>query len=84
MPLDRGMLFVFERPSRQCMWMKDMKFNLDMIWLSPSRKVLRILKDVSPDSYPKGFCADDTSYVIELNSGASDKLGLRVGDYTEL
>jgi uncharacterized membrane protein (UPF0127 family) len=84
MPAGKGMLFVFERPERQCMWMKDMKFSLDMIWLSPDRKVLRILKNVSPDSYPEVFCADDTSYVIELNSGVGDKLGLHLGDYTEL
>ncbi|HEX5456143.1 MAG TPA: DUF192 domain-containing protein [Candidatus Saccharimonadales bacterium] len=84
MPMDKGMLFVFERPGRQCMWMKDMNFSLDMIWLSPDRRVLRIVRNLSPDSYPKSFCADDTSYVIELNSGVSDQLGLRIGDYTEL
>jgi uncharacterized membrane protein (UPF0127 family) len=84
MPANRGMLFAFERPATQCMWMKDMEFNLDMIWLSPDRKILRILKDISPASYPKSFCADATSYVVELNSGTSDKLGLHIGDYTEL
>lgn len=84
MPADKGMLFVFERPGRQCMWMKDMKFNLDMIWLGPDRSVQKILKNISPASYPESYCADYTSYVIELDAGTSDMLGLHLGDYTEL
>lgn len=74
-----GMLFVFDSPAKQCIWMKDMKFNLDIVWLDESKKVTKIEKDVRPDTYPASFCADNTKYVIELNAGDAAKLGMSTG-----
>ncbi len=75
-----GMLFVFTTPRQQCIWMKDMKFNLDIIWLDETKKINKIEQNVSPATYPSSFCADNTKYVIELNSGDIAKLQLNVGD----
>ncbi len=30
---DQGMLFVFEQPGMHSFWMKDMKFDIDIIWI---------------------------------------------------
>jgi uncharacterized membrane protein (UPF0127 family) len=59
--------------------MQGMKFSLDIIWLNSDKEVLKIEKGVSPQTYPKQFCAERTQYVIELNSGSADALGLLVG-----
>jgi uncharacterized membrane protein (UPF0127 family) len=75
----KGMLFIFDRTAEQCMWMKDMKFDLDMLWLNEQKEIIKIERQVPPSSYPSSLCAQDTKYVIELNSGAANRAGLSVG-----
>jgi uncharacterized membrane protein (UPF0127 family) len=79
LPEDQGMLFIFDEAVKQCFWMKDMKFNIDMIWTDKQRKILKIEENVSPDTYPTSFCADNTKYVLEFNQGFAAKYGLKVG-----
>lgn len=76
---DKGMLFAFDRAEEQCFWMKDMRFNLDMIWLNEEKTVIKTMQDVSPDTYPDQFCADNAKYVLEFTSGFADKYGLKPG-----
>lgn len=77
---NNGMLFVFEAPSEQCFWMKDMRFDLDIIWTDESKRINKIEKNVSPSSYPESFCAAETKYVLEFNAGFAELYGLKVGD----
>lgn len=42
-----GMLFLFDRPGVQNFWMKDMKFPLDMIWISGGQ-VVGFVQDAVP------------------------------------
>lgn len=75
-----GMLFVFDTPDTHGIWMKDMKFPIDIVWLDESKRVVSIEKSVSPDSYPEIFKPTEPSlYVIELNSGASHGYGIGIG-----
>ena len=80
LPANSGMLFVFESPGEQCFWMKDMRFDLDIIWTNDAKHIVKIEPDVSPDTYPKSFCGDDTLYVLEFDAGFAVKHGLKVGD----
>lgn len=66
------------------MWMKNMKFSIDMVWVNGQNKITKIEKNVTPGTYPQTFCADNTSYVLELNSGAATKAGLSVGQRLSL
>jgi len=81
MPADHGMLFVFSgTPQKQCFWMRDMNFPLDIIWLGPDKQVVHIEQNVSPDTYPHSFCSSEPAqYVIELNAGAVAATGIHVG-----
>jgi uncharacterized membrane protein (UPF0127 family) len=83
MPLNRGMLFEFDQPGRQCMWMKDMRFDLDMIWLDTDGKVTHVAQRVDPESYPKSFCGEG-KYVIEVNAGVYKLTGLHRQSQLEL
>jgi uncharacterized protein len=74
-----GMLFVFEQPDDQCIWMKDMRFSIDIVWLDEMKAIKKIEPNVSPETYPASFCQDGTKYVMELNSGEAEKLGLQIG-----
>lgn len=77
---DRGMLFVFPGDGTQCIWMKDMRFSLDIMWLDGEKRVVHIERDVSPDTYPQQFCPEKSArYVIELNAGEVEHAGLKVG-----
>lgn len=82
---DEGMLFVFQDTSEHCMWMKDMRFSIDMIWLDGTKRVVHMAKNVSPRTYPKNFCSQwPSKYVLETAAGKSEELGLRRGQQVQL
>lgn len=78
LPENHGMLFVFNKLGQQCMWMKDMRFNLDMLWLDEKGKVTALQQNLSPSSYPHSFCATG-KYVLEVRAGYAAKYGLVIG-----
>lgn len=76
-----GMLFVFDEPEDNCIWMKGMKFNLDIIWLNDQKEIIALENDVSPNTFPKTFCPNGSSkYVIELNGGEIIKSNYELKD----
>ncbi len=81
----QGMLFVFDEPEAACMWMKDMKFSLDIIWLDADKTITKIEENVSPDTYPKFFCANQPAkYVIEVNAGVAKQADLKLDQQLKL
>ena len=85
MEATQGMLFIFDQPDKQCMWMKDMYISLDMIWLDADKRITKIEYGVSPETYPKSFCGgSQDKYVIELLENVANKANLRVGDQLNL
>lgn len=84
LPENSGMVFVFDQPATRCMWMKDMKFSLDIVWIDDNKSIIKVLKDVRPETFPTSFCTPDTRYVLEVNNGVMDRLGIGVGDSLQL
>lgn len=77
---NEGMIFVFEKPDNYGFWMKDMTFPIDIVWFDKDRKVVHIENSLSPESYPKTFYPGaDSLYVLEISSGLSKKMGLKIG-----
>ena len=77
LPQKEGMLFDFGVEGFRCMWMKDMNFALDMIWLNDQKTVVHIEEDVTPDTFPDRFCSEyPARYVLEVNSGVATSAGL--------
>lgn len=75
-----GMLFVFKTNDYYCFWMKDTKIPLDIIWLDENKTVVDIRTNVQPDSYPEAFCPGQKArYVLELNAGSVNDLGIVFG-----
>lgn len=80
MPDNHGMLFIIPKASIACFWMKDMRYNLDIIWLDNSKRIAKIEPNLSVDSYPQSYCsANPTAYVLELNAGQTVAKHLQVG-----
>jgi len=83
LPQDQGMLFLFRREEPRAFWMKNTRIPLDIIYLNKDFTVVDIIKNAKPCrssrcvSYPSKH---PTQYVLELNGGMSDQLGLVVGD----
>lgn len=74
-----GMLFVYERPQPVAFWMKNTMIPLDMLFADETGVVQRIHRMAVPystDSIPGG---DGIQYVLEINGGLSDTLGLSEG-----
>ncbi len=77
-----GMLFVFPSAGRPMIWMKNMKFPLDIIWLNQWIIVDKVesapLAGQNPEvSYlPEA----DADMVLEVPAGTMQKHGLKLGD----
>jgi uncharacterized membrane protein (UPF0127 family) len=83
MPEDQGMLFIFEQPSTACFWMKDMRFDLDILWFDEGGKLVYQRHNLSPQTYPESYCPPALAkYVVELTAGSAGRLG--VGDDSRL
>ncbi len=77
---NRGMLFVYDQAQKQCFWMKDMKFAIDILWVGSDKQVLHIEENVQPNTYPKQFCPEVMAkYVLEINAGLVDKKNIKTG-----
>ncbi len=80
LPAKTGMIFEFDTPGTYCFWMKDMHFNIDMVWLDSSSKVIKTQQNAIPESYPSMFCPPtDASWVLELPAGTVKVRHIDVG-----
>ncbi len=78
---NHGMLFDFQQDGDWRIWMLQMRFPIDIVWLNADKKVVAVKADATPGSYPEVFHADQQNrYVIELNAGDVYRLGLQAGD----
>jgi uncharacterized membrane protein (UPF0127 family) len=84
LPASQGMLFIFDQVGTECMWMKDMKFSIDILWLDAHKTVTKVVTDISPETYPMQYCAENTAFVIEVAAGVSNTPGLQVGSRINL
>ena len=80
MPVDQGLLFVFEYQGIYEFWMKDMLFPLDIIWINEDKTVAGISSDLAPETYPETFISpNEVKYVLEVNAGRAATLGIATG-----
>lgn len=82
---DEGMLFVFGSDAKYPFWMKDMRFPIDILWLSRGGKVVDIRENISPEMYPEVFTPNALArYVLELPAGFVRENNVNVGDIVRL
>jgi len=79
-----GLLFVFDKKDFHGIWMKEMNFPIDIIWLDEEFRVTDIKSAATPDSYPEVFKPKTKSlYVLEVNSGEVFESEIKIGDKLE-
>ena len=78
---DEGMLFVFPKDGQYAFWMKDMRFAIDIVWISYSEEIVDVEEKVSPETYPTVFTPRRPArYVLELPSGFVEEHDVTIGD----
>ncbi|OGH08880.1 MAG: hypothetical protein A2152_02715 [Candidatus Levybacteria bacterium RBG_16_35_6] len=83
-PNNQGMLFSFGKQGYYSFWMKDMKFPIDIIYIS-NDKIVTIYPNVMPPKKGQGSpplynptAPSDT--VLEINANLSKKYNFKTGD----
>ncbi len=79
LPPDHGMIFPYDPPQPVGFWMKDTLIPLDMIFIAPGGRILRIEQAV-PLSLEPVASGEAVEAVLELNGGRSTELGIAAGD----
>ena len=78
-----GMLFVFDEIKKHSMWMPDMKFPLDVIWLDETLSVVHISYGLQPcedrRTCPSRNSVYACKYAIEVNEGEAAIYGFMNG-----
>lgn len=81
LPDDIVKLFLFESSALHGIWMKDMNYAIDIIWVDEALSIVHIEKAVSPDTYPTSFIPDvPARYVIEAAAGFATTHAIKKGD----
>jgi uncharacterized protein len=79
MPLNQGMLFVYEAPRRVGFWMKNTLIPLDMVFADATGTVTRVHANAVPGDLKPIDGGDGVQYVLEINGGLAGKLGIAPG-----
>jgi uncharacterized membrane protein (UPF0127 family) len=76
-----GMLFVYGQPQPIGIWMKDMRFSLDILWIRGGR-VVYIEKSAPPlvPVGPERVYTATADLVLEVPAGFATQQQIRVGD----
>jgi hypothetical protein len=83
---NQGMIFIFDKEDRYGFWMKNMRFPLDIIWIDAEKRIVDIKKDVPAcreESCETLMPAAEAKYVLEVQSGFTDRRGIKIGDRIE-
>lgn len=86
LPPGHGMFFIFDDYTIQGMWMPDMRFPLDIVWLDDTLRVIHLTEDAQPCPQPSlpSNCPTHSSrfrakYAIEMTAGEAGRYGFVPG-----
>ena len=80
LPDGQGMLFDFSPAQQVSMWMKNTYISLDMIFIGPDGRVLRIAENTEPLSTRIISSRGLAKGVLEVIAGTAKKYGIAPGD----
>lgn len=87
MPEDHGMIFLFPAEGMRSFWMKNTKIPLDIFYFDEDLKLVSVSENTPPcrtsrcPGYPS---LGPAKYVLELNAGKAEELGVQPGDELKL
>ncbi|GEO84916.1 MULTISPECIES: DUF192 domain-containing protein [Alphaproteobacteria] len=76
---DQGMIFDFGMAREVMMWMKNTPLPLDMLFIAPDGRVMRVVSRTSPYSEAIIASRSPVRYVLEIRGGRAEELGIGAG-----
>lgn len=84
LPPDRGMIFDYADVRPVSMWMENTFISLDILFVGPDSKIIRIAERAEPLSRRFIPSGGPVRAVIELNAGTASRIGAKVGDKVDI
>lgn len=82
---NEGMLFVFDTSDEWGIWMKDMNFAIDVLWIAEDGTIVGLVEEMQPESYPQVYMSSvPAKYVLELHAGFADSFNVALGQKVDL
>lgn len=77
---DQALLMVFPSEDQWGIWMKDMNFPIDIVWLNKEKKVVYIKKSAPFDDQTTIYKPEKPAlYVVELPAGTTTVKSITIG-----
>jgi uncharacterized membrane protein (UPF0127 family) len=76
LPAFTGMLFVYDDAGLRSMWMKNTLIPLDILFIREDGAVSSIARQTEPQSLRSITSIEAVTYVLELNAGVTESLGI--------
>ncbi len=84
LPKDRGMLFIYTRPTAGGFWMKDTVIPLSIAFIDAGGRIINI-RDMEPDDGAESHRPDRPFlYALEMNRGWFENNNIRPGDRVDV
>jgi uncharacterized membrane protein (UPF0127 family) len=81
LPAGHAMLFTGMKEDRAGIWMKDMRFAIDVLWFDCRLRLVSVAENVVPESWPRMFHpARPAQYILEVPAGFIARYRIAVGD----
>ena len=81
---NKGMLFILPEPNFANIWMKNTILSLDILFISEDNIIVDLVKETLPLSEKIHTSEALTKYILEINSGLIDKIGIKIGDKVKI
>ena len=78
MGTNEGMLFIFDEPGIQCMWMKNTLIPLSVAYIADDGSIVNI-EDMKPQTEDSHCTKKPVRFALEMNQGWFASKGLRPG-----
>ena len=78
MGANQGMVFLFDRPAEQCMWMKNTLIPLSVAFIADDGRILNI-EEMAAQTEDNHCAAKPARYALEMNRGWFSKHGILAG-----
>ncbi len=81
--INQGLLFLWSQAGNQCIWMKDMKFAIDIIWIKDNQIVdlAQSVQPPKPGEKLETFCPKNkANKVLDVNAGMAGKRSIVAGN----
>ena len=80
LPSNHGMLFKFDTPRIASMWMKNTYISLDLLFIDKNQTIIKIHSDAKPLNLNSIASKLKVKWVLEINGGLAEELGINPGN----